>query len=268
MPDIPRKDMALGLKKEKIAPRTHMARYNKDLAQRVISRIAEGRTYAEVMKDPDVPSRQTFDRWLALDEALLKAFEHARKLSALSLEDEALDAARELMGPNDFDGTKVRAYQVAMDQLRWSASRRDPSRFGQQAEKNILVPIQINTTLDLGTGGADTPRPPDVGADDTFRVELPLGDSPPEIDLSALAPEAGDSDEERSSAPAPIDPALQVPDDIVIKKSKGGRGYHRNPKHKSPADAKRTAARKTNAMARQAARKKAAAAASANGDDT
>ncbi|KKL08919.1 hypothetical protein LCGC14_2571080, partial [marine sediment metagenome] len=49
---------------------------------------------------------------------------------------------------------KVRAYDVAMSQLRWSAGKLDPQRFSDRSSVSFVVPIQILTSLDLGQEGA------------------------------------------------------------------------------------------------------------------
>lgn len=129
----------------------------KEQATRILEFIAGGDTLLDASKRPGMPTRDTFYKWMMLYPDLKLAYDAARELSALSLEEEALQMARVLKEPNDFTGTKVRAYEVAMAQFRWSAERRDPARFAGGQKAAIMVPIQINTTLDLGQqGGAAT----------------------------------------------------------------------------------------------------------------
>ena len=152
-------DERAGLSSEAIG-NTSMSRYQAKAALAVLDGIAEGKTLKEVCKAEGMPQRQTIYRWIALYPEFSKAYYAARELSAQSLEEEALDMAKVLKDPNDFTGTKIKAYEVAMSQFRWSAARRDPRRYGQRAEDRIIVPIQINTTLDLGgeaAGGLTTP---------------------------------------------------------------------------------------------------------------
>src|SRR5690606_10820551 len=105
----------------------HLAAPDVDRLLKVFEQIAEGKTLIEVLKQPGTPTRTTFYRWVELYPEVKKAYDAARELSAQSFEDEALDLARKLSGENDFTGTKVRALEVAMGQLRWSATRRDPA---------------------------------------------------------------------------------------------------------------------------------------------
>jgi len=129
----------------------------RDQATRVLEAIAAGDTLKDISQRPGFPTRDTFYKWMMLYPDLKTAYDAARELSALSLEEEALDMARVLKAPNDFTGTKVRAYEVAMAQFRWSAERRDPSRYAGGQKTSVMVPIQINTTLDLGQQGGSAP---------------------------------------------------------------------------------------------------------------
>lgn len=131
--------------------------YDPALALRICEVIASGRTVTELVKMDGMPSRPTLYRWLTLYPRFFEAFERARELSAQSFEDEAIDMARSLTGPNDFTGTKVRAYDVAMGQLRWSAARRDPQRYGQKQLGPQAMQVQIVTTLNLGQDGGPSP---------------------------------------------------------------------------------------------------------------
>jgi hypothetical protein len=133
-----------------------LTKYTPERALDICEFVAEGGTLTDICTGKDgMPVRATFHRWCAQYPDLHKAYLAARELSALSLEEEALGLARKLKNAgSDITGVKVRAFEVAMAQFRWSAVRRDPKRYGQSAEKSSAVNIQINTTLDLGSDGA------------------------------------------------------------------------------------------------------------------
>lgn len=101
-----------------------------------------------------MPARVTFMNWVARTPELKSAYLAARELSASSMEEEAISIAR---GSHESPGTqqKLRGAELAIKQLQWSASRRDPKAFGERAQTNLVVPININTTLDLGVAGAE-----------------------------------------------------------------------------------------------------------------
>ena len=147
--DHPAQDKAAGLPAEKLGGR-YVTTYNPDVALQIIERIVEGETINAIcVKGSGFPHPVTFKRWVVNNPQLAKAVDAARQLSAQSLEEEALDLSREIRR-SQRDGTQVRAYEVALGQLRWSAERRDPAKFGTKAPVNIRIPIQINTTLDMG----------------------------------------------------------------------------------------------------------------------
>ena len=129
------------------------ATYRPELALAICERIAGGETLSSICKLDGMPSAVSFRRWALARKDLFEALAAARSLKADALFDEALDLARELViAPGT--AQKVRAYDVAMSQLRWSAGKLDPQRFSERSAVSFVVPIQILTTLDLGQEGA------------------------------------------------------------------------------------------------------------------
>lgn len=127
--------------------------YDRDMAFKIVVEVASGRTLREVcQKGSGFITSTTFRRWAIEHPDLQRAFKEALAMSAGVFEEEAIDEARRLanrsLTPQD-----VAAYRALSEQLRWSASRRDPSMFGDTAKIQIKVPVQINTILDLGQEG-------------------------------------------------------------------------------------------------------------------
>jgi hypothetical protein len=203
---------------------TVAAGYNTDFAVKIMEGIAGGMTIGEILKQEGMPSRATFYRWLVVYPELNKSYEAARELSAQSFEEEALDMARTLKGTNDFSGTKVRMYEVAMAQLRWSAARRDPKRYGAKQEASLVVPIQINTTLDMGNG-AKTLEGTTISPDNIYHIEAVMGD--PAEDTDTL-----------------LDTALDVPEPKPKKNGQTVGSTRQKMKHKTPAQLRATLAAK------------------------
>lgn len=219
------------------------ATWNPRAALRICELVADGQTLVDVCKREDTPSRATVYRWLTAFPEFYDAYERAKELSAQSFEDEALGLARTLVGPNDFTGTKIKAYEVAMAQLRWSAARRDKTRYGNVANVSTTVPIQINTTLDLGQGGVVTTSQTNV------------------YEISSLVPPAAEPAD--TDAPEPVDFAEVVDDNQTafgvqdVQKHRLGRKRGRptkevelirKGKHKTPAQTKHTATKYRNRM--------------------
>lgn len=147
--DHPKQDKDANLPAERIGSR-FVTTYQPEIALQIVERVAEGETVNQICaKGTGMPHPTTFKRWIVNHPDLARAMDAARKLSAQAIEEEALDAAR-LIGKAQKDGTHVRAIEVMLNQLRWSMERRDPAQFGTKAPVNIRVPIQINTTLEMG----------------------------------------------------------------------------------------------------------------------
>lgn len=146
LPDSPRAERHLG--EEVLPDGRRVIRYDPLLALRIVERIAEGETLRSISKGEGMPSASTFNRWVLREPVLQKAYKVARELAAQSFEEEALDLGRAIK-EDPSSAPKVRAYEVLMNQLRWSAEKRDPAQYGPRAQVNVKVPIQINTTLGL-----------------------------------------------------------------------------------------------------------------------
>lgn len=184
-----------------------VVQYEPGLAMLILTQIAEGDTVIEICKQEGFPSRKTFYKWVNIHSEFRSAFMAARELSAMALEEKALIMAEKLSLPNDFTGTKIRAFEVAMGQYRWSAARRDPKRFGQQQNPMLVVPIQINTSLDMGRDGSPsgTAEYPDIftieARIDAGQPEGPLQDDP--LDVTEVTTERLPPNEYRKRAQRP-----------------------------------------------------------------
>lgn len=201
MPAQPRKDIRAGLPVQGTISGP-MTRYDPKLAMRVLESIAAGMTRKEIEADPTLPAFVTFVKWTLLDPKLREAWEEARRISALLLEDRALQEASDITSPaaEAWSGTRMRAAEIAMNQWRWSASRRDRATFGDRNEASLVVPVQINTTLDLGNGLTQhTPSTEAVVS--PYRVSVDLEETEP----------FSDADWEAMEAEAPREPSIPTP---------------------------------------------------------
>lgn len=163
MADNPAQDRKLGLPRIEVNGRW-FTKYQPDVALDIVERIAEGETLSAITdKKADNPTiaKSTFLRWVATVPELRDAYMAAKQISALSLADEATDRAREIAR---FPGNaqKVSAYNTLINQLRWAAGKADPTNYGERSDTKIVVPVTINTTLDLGDGQRQTVEVPDI----------------------------------------------------------------------------------------------------------
>lgn len=176
MADTPIQDRELKLPRTKIGGR-YVTAYDPERALEIVERISEGETLKFITRrDGGTVAASTFRRWLTMVPALRDAYEEARKLSAYSFEDEALELGKDLMA-SPGTAQKVRAFDLMLNQLRWSAGKRNPEKFGEKSALSLVVPVQFNTTLDMGGKGTsnNTAEHPDIYAIDVTpkQVEAP-----------------------------------------------------------------------------------------------
>lgn len=184
--------------------------YTPEIAMEICMQIADGQTMVEICAKEDMPSRNTVYKWLTKYPKFFDAYERAKELSAQSLEEEALTMARTLKDANDFTGTKVQAYNIAMGQLRWSAARRDKARYGQSAPGlNTTVPIVINTTLNLGQEGPPTDAEQSIY---TISVEVPTSQVDSEEEPPTIEGEFSEGIEDEAASD---DNAFGVPEKVA-----------------------------------------------------
>lgn len=153
-----------------------VTKYEPLVALTVCEMIADGQTLKEIFSDRNrgvVCTQRTFFSWVVNHAECARAFDAARVLSAFAFEDEALVQMKEL---KDMPGSpqKVAAYRAYADQLRWSAARRNPTVFSEKAPVNVVVPIQINTTLDMGRGDGAEKKPETTASVYEMKAELPV----------------------------------------------------------------------------------------------
>lgn len=137
--------------------------FDPKLAQAIVERVSQGELVQEICTpDQGMPSATAFYRWVLEQPEVASAFHAARELSALGLEEEAIKTGR-AVAAEPGTGQNVRAHDVLMGQLRWSAERRAPKVFGTKAGDQVVIPIQIVTSLDLrAEGGTSTKEFPNI----------------------------------------------------------------------------------------------------------
>ncbi len=126
--------------------------YSEKVSEVICDRVAAGETLRAICASDGMPTAVTFRKWALNKRELFEALQAARQLAADALFDEALDMGREL-AREPGTAQRVRAFDVAMSQMRWSAGKLDPQRYSDRSATSFVVPIQIITTLDLGQEG-------------------------------------------------------------------------------------------------------------------
>lgn len=130
-------------------------KYDIHIANKVLTAVAEGQTLRKIATKPGMPTTGTIWKWVRAYPEFAKAMNEADEWSARMFEEEGLDVSRAGMGTKDRapDKDVTAATRALNEQLRWSAERRDPGKYGSTAKVNIKVPVQIITSLNLGQPG-------------------------------------------------------------------------------------------------------------------
>lgn len=209
-------------------------KYEPNIALDIVERIADGELLVKITAKDATPltiTKQTFLRWVATVPELQTAYSAAMQISAHSFEEKAIARAEKVA---DAPGSpqNVSAASLLISQYRWSAARRNPTRYSDKGNTQIVVPVNINTTLDMG-GKTQTV---DVEVPDIYTITVPS----PKIEdgeFNEVSEEGQERDKEVlqvSSLPAkaqfrdllqpdvPIIGTKSQP--IIARFGKGGRG--------------------------------------------
>src|SRR3990172_526381 len=186
--DSPAQDRAVSPVRERLLDPVRGDRvvtaYNPMMAVEMCERIADGFTLRELCAPGNgFVSYYTFRRWCLLQPELALAYREARTLSAINFEEESIDMAREIR-TDPGSAQRVRAFDVAMNHLRWVAARRNPQLFSEKAAIKLTVPIQINTNLDLG--GSLMDQTLDKSGKSTYTLEATVMELEQDVDAKPL----------------------------------------------------------------------------------
>lgn len=194
--------------------------------------VALGKSLFEIERDPGFPPAKTFIQWVMTYPDLARAYTVARELSGFMLEEEALFLAREVRR-NPENTLALKAAEVLINHLKWAAGKRNPSVFSDKASVNVTVPIQINTTLDLGqaVSGAtkDFPNIYEISAE--LDKVVPLEDIP----LDVLERNLAEAEGRESSRPYEKPRAARSPKAADNEDRRGSEGQakgRKNPRGK------------------------------------
>lgn len=145
-------------------------KYNPDIALDIVERIADGELLSKITAKDAVPltvTKQTFLRWVSSVPELQAAYSAALQLSAHAFEEKAIERA-ERVAQAPGSPQNVSAASLLISQYRWSAARRNPTRYSDKGNTQIVVPVNINTTLDMGKG----PQSVDVEVPDIYKISV------------------------------------------------------------------------------------------------
>lgn len=179
--------------------------YSAATALSICQAVAEGNTLTDIVKREDMPARATIYRWFVVFPEFKEAFDRAKTLSAFSYEEKALEVADLLTKPNDFSSTRIKAFEVALAQWRWTAARRDAATYGGNVQGNQAMAVQINTNLNLGQMEGTTSA---VNSENIYKFTaqaIPSTDEPEENPFTRVI----------DATPEPTDNAFTLSDEPV-----------------------------------------------------
>ncbi len=173
MADNPNRERKMGLPVVERGGR-FFTKYDPNIALDIVERIADGELLVKITAKDALPltiTKQTFLRWVSSVPELQTAYSAALQLSAHAFEEKAIDKAEKTAAA---PGTpqNVSAASLLISQYRWSAARRNPTRYSDKGNTQIVVPVNINTTLDMGSGKGKV----DVEVPDIYTISVPASE--------------------------------------------------------------------------------------------
>lgn len=152
----------------------YFTKYDPEVALDIVARLSEGELLSKITSPDATPltiTRSTFLRWVATVPELQTAYSAALQLSAHAFEEKAIDKA-EKTAALPGSPQNVSAASLLVGQYRWSAARRNPTRYSDKGNTQIVVPVNINTTLDLGS----LKQTSDVEVPDIYTIKIEDGE--------------------------------------------------------------------------------------------
>jgi hypothetical protein len=134
--------------------------YTPELATRICSQLAEGKSLRTVCEAEDMPSKTTVFNWLATNKAFLDQYARAKEESADAMAEELLDIADESVAEAykadpKASGAVVQAMKLRVDARKWLMSKMKPKKYGDKLthagdENNPVVIKGVNINVRKG----------------------------------------------------------------------------------------------------------------------
>lgn len=227
MADNPQRERDMKLPVVEVGGRFY-TKYNPQIALDIVEKIADGELLSKITAKDAVPqtiTKQTFLRWVATVPELQTAYAAAVQISAHAFEEKAIDKAEKVAAA---PGTpqNVSAASLLISQYRWSAARRNPTKYSDKGNTQIVVPVNINTTLNMG----DQRQSLDVEVPDIYTIKFDKAedgefseiDGPDATEGADALPSAKEQFRELLRPDVPVIGTKSQP--IIARTGKGGRG--------------------------------------------
>ncbi len=128
--------------------------YNDTTAKQICSRIMDGMTVLDIVKEKGMPDRATFYYWMAKNEEFKEMVDRARRIRAESLHDEIIGMIRD--DSKMEDKVDIERVKTKMAGLKWAAEKGDPEKYGNKSSgttgpAQIIINTGINREDDTTT---------------------------------------------------------------------------------------------------------------------
>lgn len=124
--------------------------FTDEMAERICSEMASGRSLRSVCRDKGMPSDRTVFRWLASNDAFCQQYARAMEARTNALAEDILDIAddnehdvritddgRELVNSDVIARAKLR-----VDTRKWLMSKMAPKKYGEKLDMNVSGTLQ------------------------------------------------------------------------------------------------------------------------------
>lgn len=193
-----------------------------ELIDEICQRIAEGRSVASVARDEDMPDNKTMWRWLNSDEGFRQSYARAIAARAMAHADRIDDVSSAVLAgkiPPD-------AARVAIDAMKWTASRLLPKVYGDKQQVEATVTHTHTLHLEALKELSSRARGHDLGYSEAQVIDVA---SVPAFQVERQ----GATEEPIDVLPAPSAPPRPP-------RRAGGRGARARAPTSPPTDEKRT----------------------------
>jgi len=113
--------------------------YTLSVAEEICERIAEGEPLTRICKDDEMPAYRTILGWRVSNEEFSHMYARAREDAADTLADEIRELARRV----EKGELEANAGRVAIDALKWSASKLKPKQYGDRSRVDMAGSLEV-----------------------------------------------------------------------------------------------------------------------------
>ena len=136
--------------------------YSKDeinkLLDKIFNKIVDGESLNAILKDKDMPCRQTFYNWIEEDQNIIDKYARATKARADYLFEQIIEIADKqgadmviVDGEQTINHNIIQRNRLQIDARKWVASKMNPKKYGEKlditSDDKPLVPQETTVTF-------------------------------------------------------------------------------------------------------------------------